>query len=76
MKELIVDESLETIVGGYNIDDLSPEDLAELQRLGGMLVDMQIAKQNDPASFDKDAYIALLDQLDALNKSYRVKYGS
>ena len=44
MKDLMAleDEMLGTVSGGYNVDDLSPEDFAELQRLGGMLVELQI----------------------------------
>ncbi len=77
MKDLLVleDEMLGTVSGGYNVDDLSPEDLAELQRLGGMLVELQIMNKNNDPNFSRERYLEILNQLDALDKELRAKYG-
>jgi hypothetical protein len=66
---------LGTVSGGYNVDDLSPEDLAELQRLGGMLVELQIMNKNNDPGFSRERYLEILNQLDALDKELRAKYG-
>ena len=57
------------------MDDLSPEDLAELQRLGGMLVELQIMNKNNDPNFSRERYLEILNQLDALDKELRAKYG-
>ena len=77
MKDLLAleDEMLGTVSGGYNVDDLSPEDLAELQRLGGMLVELQIMNKNNDPNFSRERYLEILNQLDALDKELREKYG-
>jgi hypothetical protein len=77
MKDLraLEDEMLGTVSGGYNVDDLSPEDLAELQRLGGMLVELQIMQKNNDPGYSKERYLEILNQLDALDKELRAKYG-
>ena len=77
MKDLLAleDEMLGTVSGGYNVDDLSPEDLAELQRLGGMLVELQIMNKNNDPGFSRERYLEILNQLDALDKELRAKYG-
>ena len=77
MKDLLAleDEMLGTGSGGYNVDDLSPEDLAELQRLGGMLVELQIMNKNNDPGFSRERYLEILNQLDALDKELRAKYG-
>ena len=77
MKDLLAleDEVLGTVSGGYNVDDLSPEDLAELQRLGGMLVELQIMNKNNDPGFSRERYLEILNQLDALDKELRAKYG-
>lgn len=77
MKDLLAleDEMLGTVSGGYNVDDLSPEDLAELQRLGGMLVELQIMNKNNDPNFSRERYLEILNQLDALDKELRAKYG-
>lgn len=56
MKDLMAleDEMLGTVSGGYNVDDLSPEDFAELQRLGGMLVELQIMQKNNDPGYSKE----------------------
>lgn len=73
---LLDDELMEGISGGYNVDDLSPEDLAELQRLGGLLVEMQIMKRNNDPDFSKERYLEVLNEINALDKVYREKYGA
>lgn len=77
MKDLMAleDEMLGTVSGGYNVDDLSPEDFAELQRLGGMLVELQIMQKNNDPGYSKERYLEILNQLDALDKELREKYG-
>lgn len=70
------EEMMEQVSAGYNVDDLSPEDLAELQRLGGLVVDMQLMKLNNDPAYDKDKYLALLNEIDALDKQFREKYGN
>ena len=77
MKDLraLEDEMLGTVSGGYNVDDLSPEDFAELQRLGGMLVELQIMQKNNDPGYSKERYLEILNQLDALDKELRAKYG-
>ena len=77
MKDLraLEDEMLGTVSGGYNVDDLSPEDFAELQRLGGMLVELQIMQKNNDPGYSKERYLEILNQLDALDKELREKYG-
>ena len=77
MKDLLAleDEMLGTVSGGYNVDDLSPEDLAELQRLGGMLVELQIMNKNNDPGFSRERYLEIPNQLDALDKELRAKYG-
>lgn len=77
MKDLLAleDEMLGTVSGGYNVDDLSPEDLAELQRLGGMLVELQIMNKNNDPNFSRERYLEILNQLDVLDKELRAKYG-
>lgn len=77
MKDLraLEDEMMENVSGGYNVDDLSPEDLAELQRLGGMLVELQIMQKNNDPGYSKERYLEILNQLDALDKELRAKYG-
>ena len=47
-------EMMENVFGGYNVDDLSPEDLAELQRLGGLLVEQQIMNKNNDPNFSRE----------------------
>ena len=77
MKDLMAleDEMLGTVSGGYNVDDLSPEDFTELQRLGGMLVELQIMQKNNDPGYSKERYLEILNQLDALDKELREKYG-
>ncbi|MBE6128818.1 MAG: hypothetical protein E7185_06035 [Erysipelotrichaceae bacterium] len=77
MKDLLAleDEVMGTVSGGYNVDDLSPEDYAELQRLGGMLVELQIMSKNNDPGFSRERYLEILNQLDALDKELRAKYG-
>ena len=77
MKDLMAleDEMLGTVSGGYNVDDLSPEDFAELQRLGGMLVELQIMQKNNDPGYSKERHLEILNQLDALDKELREKYG-
>ena len=78
MKELVAleDEILGNVSGGYNVDDLSPEDYAELQRLGGMQVELQIMNKNNDPGFSKEQYLEILNQLDALDRQFREKYGN
>ncbi len=76
MKEFLLDdEAMADVSGGYNVDDLSPEDLATLQRLGGRLVEMQIMKKNNDPAFDRDAYMTLVKELSDLDRSFKEKYG-
>lgn len=77
MKDLraLEDEMMENVSGGYNVDDLSPEDLAELQRLGGLLVEQQIMNKNNDPNFSRERYLELLNELNALDKILREKYG-
>ncbi len=77
MKDLraLEDEMMENVSGGYNVDDLSPEDLAELQRLGGLLVEQQIMNKNNDPNFSQERYLELLNELNALDKVLREKYG-
>lgn len=77
MKDLraLEDEMMENVSGGYNVDDLSPEDLAELQRLGGLLVEQQIMNKNNDPNFSRERYLELLNELNALDKVLREKYG-
>lgn len=77
MKDLkaLEDEMMDSVSGGYNVDDLSPEDLAELQRLGGLLVEQQIMNKNNDPNFSRERYLELLNELNALDKVLREKYG-
>lgn len=69
------DDLMEDVTGGYNVDDLTPEELAELQRLGGMLVELQIMKKNNDPGFSHERYMELVNQISALDASYKQKYG-
>ncbi|MBP5260888.1 MAG: hypothetical protein J6Z43_02025 [Clostridiales bacterium] len=76
MSELNLDmDALENVTGGFNVDDLSPEDLAEVQRLGGMLIEIQLAKNSNDPSYDRDKHKELAMQLNELYKRLQQKYG-
>ena len=76
MNELNLDmDALENVTGGFNVDDLSPEDLAEVQRLGGMLIEIQLAKNSNDPSYDRDKHKELAMQLNELYKRLQQKYG-
>ena len=69
------DELMEDISGGYNVDDLSPEDLAELERLGGIMIELQIMKRNNDPGYSKDKYVEIATQLSELDRKFIEKYG-
>jgi len=70
------EEIMEKVSGGYNVDDLEPEDLAELQRLGGMVIEMQLLLKNNDPAYDKEKIIALFDEIKALEHRFYEKYGA
>ena len=75
MKTMIEEELLNRVGGGYNVDDLTPEELAELEKYGGMLVELQInAKNGGP--YNKDEVMGILAKIDELDKTYKAKYGA
>ena len=75
MKKLIEEELLKRVGGGYNVDDLTPEELAELEKYGGMLVELQInAKNGQP--YNKEEVMSVLAKIDQLDKTYKAKYGA
>ena len=69
------DELLEHIAGGWNVDDLTPEELEEFEKWGAIIVDMQIAKTRDGVPYNKDEYLAAHNKLNELDKVFRAKYG-
>ena len=76
MTNLLNDEFMDNIVGGYNVDDLSPEDFAELEALGGQIIEMQIMKRKNDPNYDVAKYKNLCDQMMELDKRLREKYGN
>ena len=57
------------------VDDLSPEDLAELERLGGIMIELQIMKRNNDPGYSKDKYVEIATQLSELDRKFIEKYG-
>ena len=77
MSEYILDrEMLDSVSGGYNVDDLTPEEFAELERLGGQAVELMILQNNGDPSFDKEKLKAIMFEIQALRKRLSEKYGS
>ena len=71
----LTDEVLENVSGGWNVDDLSPEELAELERQGGILMEMQLSPRTGGPTYSKEEIMAQYDKISALEHKYKEKYG-
>ena len=70
------DELLEQVGGGYNVDDLSEEELAELEKWGGIYIEMQMKKNAGEATYTKEERLAIINKINELDAQYKQKYGS
>ena len=69
------DELLEEVSGGWNVDDLSPEDLEEFEKWGGILVEMQMKNKTGEAKYSKEEMLAVDNKIRELDKTFKEKYG-
>ena len=69
------EEILAHVSGGWNVDDLTPEELEEFEKWGAIIIDMQVAKTRDGVPYDKEQYLYAHNKLNELDSAFRKKYG-
>jgi len=70
------DELLSLVGGGYEIEHLTPEEYAELEKWGNIYLEESMKHLYDDKTFSPERLEEARQQLDRLDQLYKEKYGN